>query len=97
MCEENEIPVDLETKVANFIGQEYEIQENFQFDEQDAVIESLPNDLQKELRKEANKVLFDGVGFLSYLSKKSMLKMAELVDRKICHPEEIILRKGEKS
>ena len=29
MCEENEIPVDLETKVANFIGQEYEIQENF--------------------------------------------------------------------
>ena len=97
MCEENDIPLELETKVTNYIGQEYEIQENFQFDQQDAVIESLPKDLQKQLRKEANKVLFDGVGFLSYLSKKSMLKMAGLVDRKICHPEEIILRKGEKS
>ena len=87
MCEENEIPSDLETKITNFIGESYEIQENFEFDEHDAVIESLPKDMQKEYRKEANKILFDGVGFLSYLSKKSMLKMAELVDRKICHPE----------
>ena len=29
MCEENDIPLELETKVTNYIGQEYEIQENF--------------------------------------------------------------------
>ena len=38
MCEENEIPPDLESKVTNFIGESYQIQENFEFDEQDAVL-----------------------------------------------------------
>ena len=50
--------------------------------------------MQSEYRKESNKILFDGLGFLNNLSKKSMLKLAESVERKICHPEEIIQKKG---
>lgn len=49
--------------------------------------------MQREYRKEANKILFDGLGFLSNLSKKSLLTLAEEVNRKICHPEEIVVRK----
>lgn len=39
-------------------------------------------------------MLFVGLGFLSNLSKKSLLTLAEEVNRKICHPEEIIVKKG---
>jgi hypothetical protein len=32
--------------------------------------------MQREYRKEANKILFDGLGFLNNLSKKSLLTLA---------------------
>jgi hypothetical protein len=41
--------------------------------------------------------MFDGLGFLNNLSLKTLLKMAELVERKIAHPNETLLKKGEKS
>ena len=50
--------------------------------------------MQREYRIEANKILFDGLGFLNNLSKKSLLNLAEVVSRKICHPEEIIFKRG---
>ena len=97
MCQENEIPSELQTKITNFIEESYEIQENFEYEEYDAVLESLPKDMQVQYRKQANKILFDDLGFFNYLSKRSMLNMAELVERKICHPDQIILRKGSPS
>lgn len=60
-------------------------------------MESLPSKLQVEYRKEANKILFDGLGFLSNLSKKTLLSMAECIERKICHPDETVLKKGAKA
>lgn len=50
--------------------------------------------MELEYRKESNRVLFDNLGFLSNMSKKTLLKLAESVSRKICHPEEIIIKKG---
>ena len=54
----------------------------------------MPKNIQREYRIEANKILFDGLGFLSNLSKKSLLNLAEQISRRICHPEEIIYKKG---
>lgn len=50
--------------------------------------------MQREYRIEANNILFDGLGFLNNLSKKSLLNLAEIVCRKICHPEEVIYKRG---
>ena len=58
------------------------------------MIDFLPKSMQLEYRKESNKILFDNLGFLSNMSKKTLLKLAESVTRKICHPEEIIIKKG---
>jgi hypothetical protein len=40
--------------------------------------------------------VFDGLGFLTNLSKKTMVRMAELVEKKMCHPNQYIKKKGEK-
>ena len=34
------------------------------------------------------------MGFLNNISKKSLVKLAESITRKICHPEEIVVKKG---
>lgn len=46
MCQENEIPSELETKITNFIEESYEIKEKFEYDEYDEVLESLPKSMQ---------------------------------------------------
>ena len=80
--------------MCNFIEEEYRIKEQFEYDDHDRVLESLPKSIQKEYRIEANKILFDGLGFLNNLSKKSLLNLAEQVTRKICHQQEIVLKRG---
>ena len=57
------------------------------------MINFLPKAMQTEYIKESNKILFDNLGFLNNLSKKSLFKLAESISRKICHPEEIIVKK----
>ena len=94
MCKENEVCNQVESKISNFIEESYQIKETFEHDARDEVIEFLPRHLQSEYRKEANKILFDGLGFLNNLSKKSLLTLAEEVNRRICHPEEVIVKKG---
>jgi hypothetical protein len=42
-------------------------------------------------------MVFDGLGFLSNLTEKSLMKLAEVIERKICYPEELIYKKGSKA
>lgn len=79
MCKESQIPSEVEKKITNYIEDEYSIKEAFSYDQYDAVLDSLPSKLQIEYRKEANKILFDGLGFLSNLSRKTLLSMAEFI------------------
>ena len=53
--------------------------------------------MQVEYKKEANKAIFDHSSFFKSLSRKTLLKMAELVERKISHPKEVLMKKGDKA
>ena len=50
MCQENEIPNEIESKVCNFIEESYQIKEQFEYDSHDEVLESLPKTMQREYR-----------------------------------------------
>lgn len=94
MCKENQIPNQIETKISNFIDESYRIKETFEHDYEEQVMNFLPKSMQLEYRKQSNKILFDNVGFLNNISKKSLVRLAESITRKICHPEEVIVKKG---
>lgn len=95
MSMENDLSMQLQTRIVNFIQESFEIKEAFLYDEYDALIEKLPLNLKSEYRKEANRSLFESIPFVNLLSKKSLFNLAEKVHRKIAHPEEIISKKGQ--
>ena len=70
------------------------IKEEFELEKYESVINLLPKSMQSEYRKEANKSLFE-VGFFNSLNSKTIMNLAELVIRKVAHPEQVIQKKGE--
>lgn len=59
------------------------------------MLEGLPAPLRKEYLKAVNKRLFEGLPFLKELTLSSRNTLAQNILRRITHPDEIILNKGE--
>ncbi len=57
----------------------------------------MPTELKADFLKESNKKIFENLVFFKNLTEKTLLAMAEVIQMKICHPEEIIKKRGELS
>jgi hypothetical protein len=67
----------------------------FNFEEEDMVLEYLPEALRREYLKDVNKKIFRHLDFIRELTLGSQYLLAENIVRKISHPDEIILNKNE--
>lgn len=96
MCQQNKVHEQLQTKICNFIEESYQIKQAFQFDQYQQVLQSLPKNIHSQYIKQCNKHLFE-VPFFNSLNRKTILSLAEVVCRRITHPDQVIKRKGELS
>ena len=68
------------------------MKKKFQFDTDKAFVSGLPEELKGQYLKESNFKMFKGVQFFSTLTEKTLLALAEHIEIKITHPEEIIFK-----
>lgn len=59
------------------------------------MLEALPAPLRREYLNSVNKKLFDSLPFLKDLTLQSKNNLAQSIVRRVTHPYEIILSKGE--
>jgi hypothetical protein len=97
MAKSNNIERELESKINNYIEESFLMKNQFNFKEQDQLLEYLPQNLKREYLKDVNKRIFKMLPFIKDLTLHSQYLLAEKIARKISHPDEIIINKGEAS
>ena len=93
LAEENQISDDLLSKINNYIRQTDSIEKKFNFESDRQFISSLPTDLKGEFLKESNKKIFKGLAFFKSLTEKTLMNLAERINIKIAHPEEVVFQR----
>lgn len=94
MAKSNRISYDLETRINHYIEGSFLIKKEFNFNEQDSLLEYLPSKLKKEYLRESNKSIFANLSIFKDFTDLTRSRMAENMVRIITHPEEIIQKKG---
>lgn len=95
MAKSNSIDRELENKINNYIEESFLMKNQFNFKEQDTVLEYLPTALRREYLKDVNKRIFKVLPFIKDFTLNSQYILAEHIIRKISHPDEVILNKGD--
>ena len=95
MSSKNKISNELESRVKNYIEKSYQIRKEFNFAEEDKVLDSLPENIRRDYLKETNIKMFKQMTFLKNLTAKTQALLASKLKRQIMHPEQIIQRKEE--
>mgnify|MGYP000945636314 FL=1 len=95
MVKSNKICRELENKINNYIEESCLIRNRFNFLEQDQLLQGLPTLLRKEYLKDVNKRIFNCLPFLRELTVQSKDNLAQSIIRKITHPDEVVLNRGE--
>ena len=66
----------------------------YNLEEEEKLTTSLPKTLNEELKKESNSGLLLNIPFLRSINQKHLSELATLINRKLSHPEEILMSYG---
>lgn len=95
--ESNNFNRDLENRVNHFIVKAFEMKTDFNLEGEAETLSILPIKLKEEFVKGANLHILQNLYFLEQLSMRTLKELALRLQKKITHPEEIIIKKGDKS
>lgn len=95
MAKISEISEELENRVNNFIEGSTLIREEFNFHEQDRLLESIPRELRTEYLREANLRIFNHLQILRDFTMKSKKLIAEAIVKKVAHPLELLVKRDD--
>jgi|JI6StandDraft_1071083.scaffolds.fasta_scaffold09392_9 hypothetical protein len=73
------------------------MKKNFDLEGQEETLGLLPAKLKEEFVKGANIQILENLYFLDQLAMRTLKGIALRLQKKITHPEEIIIKKGDKS
>lgn len=71
------------------------MRKKFQFEADREFISALPEELKGEFLKESNIKVFKNLGFFKNQTEKTLITLAEHIEVRIAHPEEIVFKGGE--
>jgi hypothetical protein len=91
LADKHHINDDLTWKINSYIEEHVNIKKLFNIEEEMQFVEKLPTAYKVEYTKEANKVVFQDLMFFSHMMEKTLISLAEKLEKRITHPEEIIL------
>ena len=91
LVDKNDISESLTWRINNYIEEHTNIKKLFNIEEEVQFVSRLPTAFRTDYLKEANKTIFQNVFFFNHLMEKTLFSLAEKIEMKIAHPEEIIL------
>ena len=75
----------------NFINESIDMRRKYNIEEEEKLLSSFPQSILEEFRKETNISIFHDIPFFKHLSNKYLQELAVTIERRLAHPEEIIL------
>ena len=85
---------EVRSKLKNYLIESTEMKRLYNLEEEEKLTTSLPKNLSEELKKESNSCLLLNIPFLRSISQKYLSELATLINRKLSHPEEILMSYG---
>ena len=85
---------EVRNKLKNYLIESTEMKRLYNLEEEEKLTTSLPETLSEELKKESNSSLLRNIPFLRSISRKYLSELATLINRKLSHPEEILMSCG---
>ena len=91
MKEKTNLSSELKKKMRSFISESIDMKRNHNIEEEERLLEGLPESILEEYRKETNIEIFKDLPFIKLISTRYLQELSIFVERKLAHPEEVIL------
>ena len=85
---------EVRSKLKNYLIESTEMKRLYNLEEEEKLTTSLPETLSEELKRESNSGMLQSIPFLRSINRKYLSELAILINRKLSHPEEILMSHG---
>ena len=77
-----------------FINESINMKRNYNIEEEEKLLGSLPSSILEDYRKQTNTKILKEIPLLKLMSKRYLQEISTIVERKLAHPEQILINKN---
>ena len=94
MKEREPLSLHAKSRIINYINESSDMKRKYNVEEEERLKSSLPEALLEEFHREINHKMFESLPFFKHVSSKTLGELAFKLERKLAHPEQIVLCQG---